>query len=489
MIEFNPLSLCDFYKTDHRRQYPEGTTLVYNNFTPRTSRVPGVNHMVLFGLQYAIKEYFIDRFNKYFFQQPKDKVVGEYQQLMDYTLGPGSINCDHIGELHDLGYLPMLIKALPEGTKVPMGVPALTTVNTHPDFYWLTNYLETILSALLWKPCTSATTAGQFYDNFMHYARRTSDEIGFVPFQGHDFSFRGMSMLEDACVSGAAHLLYFDGTDTVPAIPFLEKYYGADKAKELIGTSVPATEHSVMSAGGDENEFDTYKRLLTKVYPHGIVSIVSDTYDFWNVVTDFIPRLKQDIINRGVNSPSPFNKFVVRPDSGDPVKIICGDPDADSEPERKGLVQCLWDTFGGTVNSKGYKQLHPSIGYIYGDSINIERQLGILGGLEKLGFSSTNGVLGIGSYTYQYVTRDTYGTVCKATYCEVNGKPREIFKTPKTGGWKKSHRGLLRVNEDLTCSQQVTKAEEKEGLLVPVFKNGKLLKEYSLAEIRAKVRS
>jgi nicotinamide phosphoribosyltransferase len=330
MRPINPLLLIDFYKAGHRAQYPEDTTLVYSNFTPRVSRVPGVESMVFYGLQYAVQEYLIDRFGRDFFARPKAEVVDEYRDFMDCTLGPGAVACDHIEALWDLGYLPVEIRALPEGTHVPMGVPALTIHNTQPDFFWLPNYLETLLSCLLWKPCTTATTAGQFFQNFIRYAEATGGDLGFVPFQGHDFSFRGMSLPEDGIVSGSAHLLWFTGTDTVPAIRFHELYYGADRHRELVGCSVSATEHSVMSAGGNDQEFETYKRLLTEVYPHGIVSIVSDTWDFWAVVTDFLPRLKGEIFVRGENAPTAMNKLVIRPDSGVPHKIINGDPTADT---------------------------------------------------------------------------------------------------------------------------------------------------------------
>ncbi len=245
-----------------------------------------------------------------------------------------------------------------------------------------------------------------------------------------------------------------------------------------------ATEHSVQSADTREVVFYTYKRLITEIYPHGIISIVSDTYDFWKVVTEFLPKLKKDILNRANNTDQPVNKVVIRPDSGIPHKIICGDPEGETEPERLGLIECLWDVFGGTVNEKGFRDLHPCIGAIYGEAITLDEQQLILQGLADNGFSSGNIVMGIGSYMYQYVTRDSLGIAIKATYVEVNGQGRNIFKDPKTGAWKKSHKGLLRVNEDLSCTQQVSWEEEDEGLLEDVFVNGKLVREQTLSEIR-----
>ncbi len=483
----NPLMLIDFYKADHRRQYPEGTEMVYSNFTPRKSRQSQNDKLVFFGLQYFIKEYLIKQWNEGFFNMPKEKVVAEYKRRMDNALGKESIPIEHIAELHDLGYLPLVVKGLPEGSVVSEKIPVVTVYNTLPKFFWLTNYLESLMSAILWKPATSATTAFQYRKVFNEYARKTVSDtnIDFVYWQGHDFSFRGMSGIEDACISAAGHLLSFYGTDTVPAIDFHEMYYNADSDKELIGGSVPATEHSVMCMGTKDNEIATFERLVEELYPKGIVSIVSDTWDFWKVITEFLPELKSKILARD-------GKVVIRPDSGDPVKIIIGDKDAaPGSPEFKGAIECMWEVFGGTTTDKGYKLLDSHIGLIYGDSITLQRQKEILEGLKEKGFASFNVVLGIGSYTYEYVTRDTYGFAMKATYGEVNGEPRNIFKDPKTDdGTKKSAKGLLAVHEingELHLKDQCTWEEEKQGLLKTVFENGKMLNEQSLTQIRARI--
>lgn len=483
----NPLMLIDFYKADHRRQYPEGTEVVYSNFTPRKSRLENNDKLVFFGLQYLVKEYLVDQWNEGFFKQPKEKVVADYRRRMDNALGKDSIPIEHIGELHDLGYLPLTIKGLPEGTIVSPKIPVVTVCNTEPKFFWLTNYLESLMSAILWKPATSATTAFQYRKTFDKYARETVSEndIDFVYWQGHDFSFRGMSGIEDACMSAAGHLLSFYGTDTVPAIDFHEMYYNADSDKELIGGSVPATEHSVMCMGTKDNEIGTFERLIAELYPNGIVSIVSDTWDFWAVITEYLPQLKDKILARD-------GKVVIRPDSGDPVKIIIGDKDATpGSPEYKGAIECMWEVFGGTTTEKGYKLLDSHIGLIYGDSITLARQTAILEGLKEKGFASFNVVLGIGSYTYEYVTRDTYGFAMKATYGEVNGEPRNIFKDPKTDdGTKKSAKGLLAVFETengLLLKDECSWEEEKQGLLQTVFENGKQVNEQSLSDIRSRI--
>ncbi len=481
------LVLTDFYKTDHRRQFPDGTTLVYSNFTPRGSRLADVDHVVFFGLQYFVIEYLQKRFTETFFAVPKAHAVAAYRRRLDHSLGAGAVPIDHIEQLHDLGYLPLRLKALPEGTRVPMQVPTHTIENTDPRFAWLTNFIETMMSAVVWGPCTSATIANRYRRVFEAFAARTGAPREFVPWQGHDFSFRGMFGIEAACMSGAGHLLSFTGTDTIPAIDFLEQYYGADCTKEMIGGSVPATEHAVMCAGGKETELETYRRLLTKVYPTGIVSVVSDTWDFWRVVTDTLPALRAEILARN-------GKLVIRPDSGDPVLILVGDPKAPAgSPERKGLIELLWGIFGGTTSAKGFKMLDPHIGAIYGDSITLERQEAILRGLAEKGFASCNVVLGIGSYTYQHVTRDTFGLAMKATFCTVNGEDREIYKQPRTDSKKNSHRGLLTVRRAadgaLRVHFPVTRAEEAsaDNLLQTVFENGKLLRRQTLAGIRAVV--
>lgn len=483
-----PLLLKDGYKVGHKFQYPEGTNLVYSNLTPRKSRNEAINEIVFFGLQYFIKEYLVRQFDENFFKRDKQKVLTAYKRRIDNYLGKDAISYDHIAQLHDLGYMPLEIKALPEGSLVPMRVPMLTIKNTLPEFFWLTNMLETIMSAILWKPVTSATTAYQYLKVFTQYANDTvGDDHSFIPWQGHDFSFRGMSGVEDAVISGAAHLLNFAGTDTIPAIDFLEEYYNADCEAALIGGSVAATEHSVMCMGTQDDEIGTVKRLINTVYPAGIVSIVSDTWDFWKVITEFLPALKQDILDRN-------GKVVIRPDSGDPVKIIAGDPEAKpGSPEYKGAIECMWEIFGGSTTGKGYKLLDPHIGLIYGDSITPERQVQILEALKQKGFSSYNVVLGIGSFTYEYVTRDTYGFAMKATYGEVNGKGRAIFKDPKTDdGTKKSAKGLISVfkngNKKLEYKDDCTWEEEATGELKTVFKNGKVIVDQSLEEIRERIK-
>ena len=485
-MQIHPLDQIDFYKSGHFVQYPENTEVVFTNFTPRKSRIDSVNEMVFFGLQYFIKEYLIAQWDKNFFGKPKDEVVAQYKRRMENALGPGSLTYEHVAALHDLKFLPIKIHALPEGTRVPMRVAPMVFYNTLSKFYWVTNYLETILSTTLWGMCTSATTTFEYKKLLTEFADLTVGNRDFVQWQAHDFSFRGMFGFEAACMSGAAHLLSSTGTDSVHAIDFLEEYYNANSDIELIGGSVPATEHSVMCMGLQDHEFETFERLITKVYPKGIVSIVSDTWDFWQVITEYLPRLKPEILARD-------GKVVIRPDSGDPVLIICGDPNATpGSPEFKGAIECMWETFGGTTTAKGYKLLDSHIGLIYGDSITTERAYRILSNLEKKGFASFNVVFGVGSYTYQYVTRDTFGIAVKATYGEVNGEPKNIFKTPKTDdGTKNSAKGLLAVfrtpQGELYMKNGATWNDVNNCEYRLVFENGHLLVDDTLANIRQRL--
>ncbi len=576
-MRVNPLTQIDFYKADHRRQYPAGTEMVYSNFTPRSTRhapkVKGVDDKIVFaGLQPYIKWFLMAEFDFGFFLRDQDEVVRDYKRRLDNALGKDAVPVEHIRELHELGVLPLSIRALPEGTVVDAKTPLFTIHNTGKKFFWLVNYLETSLSNMVWKTCTSATTAYKYKQLLTKWANHTGANKGFIPFQAHDFSFRGMNGPMDAMTSGAGHLFSFVGTDTVSAIDFMEEFYNANSDKELIGCSVPATEHSVMCMGTKDGEFDTFKRLITEIYPTGIVSIVSDSFDFWQVISDFLPRLKNIIMARKGGPVG--DKVVIRPDSGDPVEIICGeeiyevpvedvenlaeakeyamdvlcekvgeatphgqfgDPDPSMHfkydgktyllnvsidwnrydkqfyymdgskivsceevtltPEQKGAIECLWDIFGGTLTDKGFKQLDSHIGLIYGDSITLERCDNIMRRLAAKGFASDNVVLGVGSYTYTYVTRDTYGFAMKATAGIVNGEVREIFKDPKTdSGLKKSARGFIYgwyENGELKWTDQAPMEKaigpNSDSAYVEIFRDGHLIVDHKLQDIRNRI--
>ncbi len=494
----NPLLLTDGYKTGHHQQYPKGTTLVYSNFTPRSNKYApkGCEQIVSFGQQMVMKQIH-EAFQNEFFSKPKEEVCGEMKRELSMYLGT-DYDVTHFEKLHDLGYLPIHVKGIEEGTLVPIKVPVLTIYNTHPDFYWVTNYLETILSNLLWKPMTSATIAHQYRKVLTLWMEKTDKERAwFIDWQGHDFSMRGMDSVESVISSGLGHLTSFSGTDSLPTLYGARKFYGEEG---FVGGSVNATEHSVMCAGSKDDEVGTFRRLL-QTYPTGILSVVSDTWDLWKVCTEHVVTLKEEILARD-------GKLVIRPDSGDPIDIICGEygftySDDDelqytenkniTDPSAKGVIELLWDVFGGTVNDQGYKVLDSHIGAIYGDSITIDRAEEICKRLALKGFASTNIVLGVGSFTYQYNTRDTFGFAMKATYVKVNFEERNIFKDPITDdGTKKSATGLLCVvSEDggpLELIDKVNWGLENKGLLQTIYKDGEYFNQTTLTEIRNRLK-
>ena len=502
--EIPAILASDSYKQSHRNQYRKGTEVVYSTWTPRKSRIEGIDKVMTFGIQYFIKDYLIDSFNKTFFSRPKEEVIAEFKRVMtNYT---GEPETSHWEALHDLGYLPLKISALDEGTMCPIRVPMLTIENTLSEFYWLTNFVETIMSTEIWKPMTSATIAYQYRKIVEKWADKTCDNKEHIPYQGHDFSLRGMAGLDGGITSGAGHLTCFKGTDTIPAIMFLETYYNADSSKEQIASSIPASEHSVQEANilsmspGDiqEGEYLNLKHYLEDVYPTGMFSYVADTYNLWNFLTNTLPRCKKEIMNRD-------GRMVCRPDSGSIADILCGYNTNEEigivsgtpyyDEQQKGVIELLWDVFGGTVNSKGYKVLDPHVGCIYGDSVTLEIADEVCRRLASKGFASSNIVFGIGSYTYNYNTRDTFGFALKATYGVVNGQEVQLFKDPITDdGTKKSQKGMVAVIEgehglELVDHLDSTTIVSYEGknLLTPVFVDGKLVKEINLSEIRARV--
>ena len=548
--------LADFYKITHRMFYPEGTTEIYSTWTPRSSQYfsAKTDFAVGFGFQLFIKKYLMDYFDKNFFGRTEDEVASEYEYIIKNTLG-GDVDASHIRALHRLGYLPLEIKSVPEGTKVPIKVPSLTIRNTQPEFYWLTNYLETIMSSELWMPSNSATIAAHYRSLLDGWAMNTTGSTAGVEFQGHDFSFRGMSGLDSAVASGMGHLLSFTGTDNIPAIVGAQNYYDADLSKELIGSSVAATEHSIMSSFG-RDELKAFNTIIDSV-PEGIVSIVSDTYDFWNVLETVLPTLKEKIMTRN-------GKVVIRPDSGNPIDIICGtidydlvfssenksnpteiweywmemldyitqltvDPEDSSvhyirvklddavyrigwsyendnytintdkpellelSPEEKGTIQLLWETFGGTFSEQGYRILDSHIGLLYGDAITLERADAISAKLAQNGFASTNVIFGVGSFTFQFQTRDSLGYALKSTYAEINGEEVFIEKDPKTDdkNLKKSLTGKVVVVRNAKGSLQAIdhlndeqEAAFTDNVLQTIFKDGVITKEYTFAEVK-----
>lgn len=490
MNNLNPLLMCDGYKTNHRKMYPLNTSMVYSNYTCRSIKYmpEKAQDIVVFGVQYTFK-YIRDLFNINFFFKNKEEVCQEAKRYLTSYLGM-DYDVSHFEALHDLGYLPIEVKSLKEGSIISSGIPLFTIQNTHPDFFWITNFLETLISTLIWKPVHSASLAYAYRKMLTKYAKETGMPLEFVDFQAHDFSFRGMQSPESAVSSGLGFLTCFKGTDTLPTLQSAKYYYNED----LAGFSVPASEHSVMCSHGKEGEIETLKYLMNQ-YPTGILSVVSDTWDLWKLVTNYLKQIKQDILNRD-------GKLVIRPDSGDPVDIICGksrelvsydSPISHTEiHKQKGVVELLWDIFGGTINEQGYKVLDSHIGVIYGDSITLERAEQIAERLKAKGFANQV-VLGVGSYSLGYATRDNQGGAVKSTAVVVNNELREIYKDPITDdGTKKSAKGLLQVykeNNVFKLKDQCSLEEESKGELQTIFFNGNFVKTTSLDEIRTNILS
>lgn len=485
MVKTNPLLLTDFYKVCHGAMYPAGLTKLTSYFTPRLSRIQEDNELIMFGLQAFIKTYLVDYFNENFFKVHLEGLVEEYKRVLYYTLGKGAYSTKRLIDLHNLGYLPLQIRAVPEGFAVPMRVPMIEITNTHPDFVWLVNAIETLMSCSLWHTMNSANVGykyrkivNEYYDKSVDNSVPRSRALG-------DFSMRGQESLESAMRSSAAFCLSFANTATVPAILWLEDNYLCDVTRDVVAYGAISTEHSVMCSNYsiDGDEITMIKRLLTELYPENSFSVVCDSYDYWNMVDNIIPQCKEEILNHN-------GCMLVRGDSGDPVEIVTE------------TVFRLWNTFGGTVNSKGFKVLNPHIKTIYGDSITTKRAEDIYNKLIENGFACNNCVLGVGSFSMQCLetpyglspfTRDTYGIAIKTTYAEDKfGNPIFIFKNPKTdsGNFKKSQVGMCRVEiEEYTHMTYKDGFNSKEidedgGIMRIVFKNGTTENLQTLDEIR-----
>lgn len=485
MKKTNPMLLIDFYKAVHAEMLPKNITKSVSYFTPRMSRVKRWDKVVLFGLQGFIKTYLIDYFNNEFFNKPFDEVMSEYKRIMDSTLGEVAYKIEKIEALHRLGYLPIKIVSLPEGTTVPMHVPMFGITNTHPDFAWLPQSLESLISAEMWHPMLAATVGATYREIVNEYYDKTCDDNILRAKALGAFDFRGEECLESAVKAGAGWCLSFLNTATVPTIPYLEEMYNCDCTKEPVAFGSPSTEHSVMCSNYavDGDEITLLRRLLTEIYPNTSFSAVLDSYDYWNIIDNVLPQLRDEIMNHN-------GCMLMRGDSGDCVEVVTK------------TVFKLWEHFGGTINSKGYKVLDPHVKAIYGDSITVQRCEEIYKILEENGFACSNVALGVGSFSFQCIeedgilkpfTRDTFSSCIKATYCEIDGVPTPIFKNPKDGGFKKSQKGCCvvhQINEagDLVFEDGKTWEEasnDKDNMLDTIFVDGKMAKEYTLAEVRS----
>jgi nicotinamide phosphoribosyltransferase len=512
-MKINSMFMVDGYKITHHDLYQDGVEVVYSNFTPRANKYApkGNNGKVLnFGHQYAIR-FIVEHFNENFFftkernhninyemsggmnlnnmhdlDKLKNSVIQPVKENFSAYLGV-DYDTKHIEDLWDLGYLPLEIRSLDEGTESAIKIPVLFLYNTDERFAWVTNYVETILSNLIWQPVTTATNVLIMKRIVKDAVLKTDkDNLGIIDFMLHDFSMRGLTGLDATIGSGMAFASVSKGSDSLPVIQASKHYYDINDTPIF---SVRASEHSQMTASGPDGEFDIYKNLLTK-FPDDILSLVSDSFDLWRVLTDYLPKLKDLIMSRN-------GKLVIRPDSGNPTDIICGESEGlKGTPQDKGVIELLWDTFGGTINEQGYKVLDPHIGMIYGEAINQDNIQEIFSRLEAKGFAATNCFFGQGSYSTQYVTRDTWGMALKCIAQQKDGKLVEIFKDPITdSGMKKSAKGLTVVykNEkgEYYLKDQATLEEvqsDKNELKVR-FRNGELLNQLTFDQIRENVNS
>ena len=485
MYKINSILLKDFYKAVHSEMLNPGMTKSVSYYTPRKSRVNRWPKVVNFGLQMFIKNWLIDEFNENFFNRPEDEVVAEYKRVLDNAMGKDIYDINKVRKLHKLGYLPIEIISIPEGIEVPMRCPIFGITNTHDEFAWLPQALESLISAEVWYPMITATVGHTYRQIVDKYYDLTCDDS--IPHRRAlgNFDFRGDMGVDAALKAAAGWLMSFVNTATVPAIPFMEQMYNCDCTKEEVGFGAVSTEHFVMCSNfavdGDECTF--LKRLLTELYPNTSFSCVCDSYDYWNVVENILPSLKDEIMAHN-------GCFLVRGDSGDCVDVVTK------------TVFKLWELFGGTVNTKGYKVLDPHVKALYGDSITVERAEKIYQILMDNGFAASNVSLGVGSFSMHCIeedgmlkpfTRDTFSSCIKACDAIINGKEYPIFKDPKTDretgeGFKKSQRGACRVflkDGELTYEDGLTYEESlKNNIMQPVFRDGKLLVDYTIKQVR-----
>ena len=515
-MNFLEIYWTDVYKAGHRSMLPAGSILMSSNLTPRSgkwSNSPDSKGVISIGQQMTVRKLKEDWDNN-FFKRPISEIDQFGKDITDMLMLKEPFNVSHFKELHQLGYLPIEIKSITEGEFIPYKVPMFTIVNTIPlngcVFDWIVNYLETILSSESWAAPTSASLALAFKRAGKQAIMKTDPEnIWFLDYKYHDFSMRGMNGKSAIMNSSLGFASVSRGSDTLPLIPLARKYY--DETEVCIN-SVIASEHAIMctltgfylknndgkwSNVGDF-EYETFVYLLKK-FPSGVLSLVMDTWDIWRAIQVYCKNAKDLILSRD-------GKLVIRPDSGGPADIICGlnhqfgYSGSESIAENKGVVELLWDIFGGEITSTGYKRLNSHIGAIYGDSITLIRSIDIDNRLIEKGFATTNVVLGVGSYSLQCVSRDVHGFAQKATYVEIEIEKQkvgiEIFKDPITSdGVKKSAKGLIVVYRDengvLYHKDQATwdEVNSDNNELKTIFKNGVFYNQTTLTEIRKRINN
>lgn len=447
----NLILLTDSYKVTHWRQYPPKTEKVYSYFESRGGEFKGT---VFFGLQYILDRYLTKRITQLDVIEARDLYTKHFGDDIFNEAG-----WMHIVNHHD-GHLPIEIKAVPEGTRVPTHNVLMTIENTDPKVPWLTNFIETLL-VQTWYPTTVATLSWETRKLILSYLELTGDP-SLIDFKLHDFGFRGATTVEAAGIGGAAHLVNFLGTDTIPALTTARRYYDAD----IAGFSVPASEHSTMTAWGREHEVDAYRNMVSQYGDQPFYSVVSDSYDLFKAARDLWgDQLKAEVLGAG-------GTLVVRPDSGYPPMIV------------PRLMEVLGERFGWEVNSKNYRVLNPKVRVIQGDGMDYDSIERTLASMAEQHWSADNVTFGMGGGLLQKVNRDTQKFAFKCSSVIVDGVERDVFKDPATDNGKiskKGRLGLRRITDGFA-----TVSEEQNELLETVFRNGEIVKYYSLDDIRSR---
>lgn len=455
-MDKNILLMTDSYKLSHWKQYPPKTETVYSYFESRGGKFPATK---FFGLQYFLKEHLQGMV------VTKEK-IDEAEAFAKAHFGREDCfnreGWEHILKEHG-GKLPVSIKAVPEGTLVPNSNVLMTIENTDPECYWLTNYLETLL-VQVWYPTTVCTQSHYMKEGLLGYLKETGDP-NLIDFKLHDFGFRGSTSVESAGIGGCAHLVNFKGSDNIAGVLVAKDYY----SEEMAAFSIPASEHSTITAWGKENEVKAFENML-KQYSGGLIACVSDSYNIYKACENLWGKeLKDKVLARdGV--------LVVRPDSGDPREIV---------PK---VLDILGKKFGCTKNKKGYKVLNPKVRVIQGDGIDFEILEKILVELENENWSVDNIAFGSGGGLLQKLDRDTQKFAFKCSSVTIDGKQQIVFKDPVTSKGKTSKPGRLKLAFNFRGDYMtVREKEDKEDILKEVFRNGEIKLEYSLKEIRERV--
>ena len=464
-LAFNPITDTDSYKASHWLQYPPGVSSMYSYFESRGGRY---HSTLFFGLQYYLLQY-LDR-------EITTEHLAEAETFFAAHGEPfNRAGWDVLVSRYG-GRFPVRIRAVPEGTVVPVSnvLFDIELTTPDPDVFWVVSWLETLL-VRVWYPTTVATLGHVVKRSILEALEKSSDDPrGEIGFKLHDFGARGVSSLESARIGGAAHLVNFLGSDTVEGVRCANHYYGTKEG--MAGYSIPAAEHSTITMWGKGRETEAYANLVRRylydrVLPPGVPKIaacVSDSYDIYNAVENIWCESLHDLVRDS------GGKLVVRPDSGDPATVLLK------------LLAIFERKVGMRKNLKGYKVLPPYFGLIQGDGINDESIHEILHALLGKGYSASNLAFGMGGGLLQQVNRDTQKFAFKCSSALIDGEPVDVAKDPVTDHGKRSKKGhLALVRKGLDREVETVRGPRSDDLLVPVFENGKVLVTYTLDEVRA----